>query len=242
MVDEGSMGMRAVILMHEEMEGLGLLDAPLRRSGFEVVLRFRSVESRDAEAALVVAMGGPMAVYDADRHPFLSVEIALLKERLAAGRPCLGICLGAQLLAAAAGAGVHGGSAGLELGVFPVSLTAQAGADPVFGSLPDKTSLAHWHRDAYDAVPGAVRLSGTQRYREQAFRLGNSYGIQFHPELDAPMFRAWLEASPLDVKQSGRTLDAMLRTDLPKLAEAQPLAEQLLERLARHFANVRFAS
>ncbi len=235
------MDRRALILIHEELEGAGLLENALRAAGFQPVNRFRRLEPGDGSAPLVVAMGGPMAAYETERHPFLAAEIALLKARLAEGRPSLGICLGAQLLAAAAGAQVRRGRAGLELGVFPVSLTADAGSDAVFADLPSKTPFVHWHEDELDAVPGAVGLAYTDRCREQAFRLGSSYGVQFHPELDASMFEAWLRASPAEVERSGRRLDEVLDADLPLLRASQPTAERLLERLAQHFANTCFS-
>ncbi len=80
-------------------------------------------------------------------------------------------------------------------------------------------------------------LAYTDRYRQQAFRLGASYGVQFHPELDASMFEAWLRASPAEVERSGRRLDEVLEADLELLRASQPTAERLLERLAEHFAN-----
>jgi len=231
------MDRRALILIHEELEGAGLLENALRAAGFDLVHRFRRLEPGDGTAPLLVAMGGPMAAYETERHPFLAAEIALLKVRLAAGRPSLGICLGSQMLAAAAGAKVRRGRAGLELGVFPVSLTAEAGSDGVFSELPSNTPFAHWHEDEFDAVPGAVGLAYTDRYRQQAFRLGASYGVQFHPELDASMFEAWLRASPAEVERSGRRLDEALDADLPLLRASQLTAERLVERLAEHFAN-----
>jgi len=231
------MDRRALILIHEESEGAGLLEVALRGAGFDPVHRFRRLEAGDDSAPLVVAMGGSMAVYEIDRHPFLAAEIALLKARLAEGRPSLGVCLGSQLLAAAAGAKVRRGSAGLELGVSPVSLTPEAGSDGVFADLPPKTPFAHWHEDELDPVPGAVRLAYSDRYPQQAFRLGASYGIQFHPELDASMFEAWLRAAPAEVERSGRSVDEILDADLPLLRASQPTAERLLERLAEHLAG-----
>jgi len=237
MVHIGRMGRTAVILIHEEMEGPGLLEGALRAWGFELLLRFRRVERGDESAPLVVAMGGPMAVYEARRHPFLMDELALLQARLAAGRPCLGICFGAQLLASAAGAKVGRGESGMELGVFPLSLTPEAALDPAFSELAAGTSFAHWHRDTFEAVPGAVRLALTERYLEQAFKLGPSYGLQFHPELDAATLERWLRQSPEDVGESGRPLEQIIDTDLPRLRMSEPAAEQLLARLARHFAR-----
>jgi GMP synthase (glutamine-hydrolysing) len=235
------MDRRAVVVIHAEAEGPGLLEAALRRAGFEPVQRFRTLEPDDCSAPLLVSMGGPMAAYDAQRLPYLRDEIAALRTRLFEDRPTLGICLGAQLLAAAAGAAVRPGVAGLELGAFPVWLTPAASSDPAFASVPTGTYFAHWHQDEFEPVRGAERLAFTERYSQQAFKLGACYGIQFHPELDATMFREWLLGSPQEVERSGRTLAEILDADLPRFQASQRISEALLRQLARYFAERCFA-
>src|SRR5687767_7396150 len=98
--------MRAVVVRHEEHEGPGW---------FAPVERFRAVAREDEHAELVVVLGGTMTARDGERLPFLDAALDVLRARLAAGRPCLGICLGAQLLARAAGAVVVRGANGTEL-------------------------------------------------------------------------------------------------------------------------------
>ena len=149
----------------------------------------------------------------------------------------LGICLGAQLLAAAAGARVYPGTAGFELGVSPVQPAPDAARDAVFAELPAGTPVAHWHGDTFDAVPAATRLASTERYREQAFRLGNSYGLQFHVELDAATFSKWVRAAPRDVQRAGRSAEALLKEDAPELARAEPALRAIADRLARALAR-----
>ena len=134
--------MRAVVFQHEEHEGVGLLGPVLEEAGFTLVNRFRAVRREDVDADLVVVMGGPMGVYEAEQHPFLHDELALLTERLANERPCLGICLGAQLLASAAGAEVFLGKNGFEVGVAPVRWTPEALKDPVIAGVRPKTVVA----------------------------------------------------------------------------------------------------
>ena len=185
--------MRAVVFQHEEHEGVGLLGPALEEVGFTLVTRFRAVRREDVDADLVVVMGGPMGVYEADQHPFLHEELSLLTERLANERPSLGICLGAQLLASAAGAEVFVGKNGFEVGAAPVRWTQDGMKDPVIAGVRPKTVVAHWHGDTFKPVAGATLLASTDRYSQQAFRLGTSYAFQFHLELTAAELGRWLD-------------------------------------------------
>ena len=230
--------MRAVVMQHEEHEGPGMLGPALEAAGFTLVKRFRSVKREDVDAELVVVLGGPMGVYESDRHPFLGEELALVSERLAFSRPVLGLCLGAQLLAAAAGSEVFVGKNGLEVGVAPVRWTKEGLADPVLGGVRPRATVAHWHQDTYKPVPGATLLASTDRYTQQAFRLGDSYGLQFHLELTADEFERWLiQGAEELVELYEKNLDE-LRAQVPKLRAAEGENRELLERLAHHFARV----
>ncbi|KFA90493.1 glutamine amidotransferase-related protein [Archangium violaceum] len=230
--------MRAVVMQHEEHEGPGLLGPALEAAGFTLVKRFRGVKREDLNAELVVVLGGPMGVYEADRHPFLGEELALVIERLALGLPVLGLCLGAQLLAAAAGSEVFVGKNGLEVGATPVRWTKEGLADPVLAGVRPRTTVAHWHQDTFKAVPGATLLASTDRYTQQAFRLGDSYGFQFHLELTADELDRWFTQGAEElVELYEKDLDE-LRSQLPKLRSAEAENRELLERLAHHFARV----
>lgn len=225
------MNRRAVVYIHERHEGPGLVLPALQKAGYSIEERFREVRPGDESAQLVVIMGGPMAVYEADRHPFIAAELELAKGRLQRDEPVLGICLGAQILAAAAGARVHKAEGGVELGVFPVMLTADGRQDPAFRGHPQTVDVAHWHGDTFDAVPGAVLLASSERYTQQAFRIGRSYGLQFHPELDAETFARWLDEEPDYVHAAGRYVEEIRQDDLPKLKKTVAAWEALLGRL-----------
>jgi GMP synthase (glutamine-hydrolysing) len=128
-----------------------------------------------------------------DAYPFLRGEIECIRQRLAAQRPVLGICLGAQLMAAALGARVYPGSKGVELGWGPVEYSG-SGEPPawfaplVTGDLP----VLHWHGDTFDLPQGAVPLARTKTYETQAFMLGHyGLGLQFHPEVTAEGLERW---------------------------------------------------
>lgn len=229
--------MRAVVIQHEEHEGPGMIAPALEAEGFQLVKRYRQVKREDLAAELLVVLGGPMGVYEGDRHPFLRAEVALLSERLASDKPVLGVCLGAQLMAAAAGAEVFPGKNGFEVGVGPVRWTKDALADPVIAPSGPKTNVAHWHQDTFKTVPGAVLLASTDRYSQQAFRLGTSYGFQFHLELSAAELDRWFTHEEAALAAQGKDVKE-LRAGLGKLRGAEAENRAMLERLAHHFALV----
>jgi GMP synthase (glutamine-hydrolysing) len=227
--------MRAVVLQHESHEDLGLLGPALTQAGFSLVKRFRSVERADLDAELVLILGGNMSVAEVDQHPFLQQEQAFLSERVALERPCLGICLGAQLIAAAAGSEVFRGKNGFELGVGPVRWMKAASEDPVLAATA-KSTVAHWHEDTFTPVPGATLLASTDRYTQQAFRLGPSYAFQFHLELTGAAWLQWIDASAEALISAGKDLVA-LRAEAAKLKAAESANAQLIDRLIHHFAR-----
>ena len=228
---------RAVILQHEAHEDVGLLGPALTEVGFTLVRRFRDVEHSDLEAELIVILGGSMGVADSGQHPFLAKEQAFLAERLALERPCLGICLGAQLLAAAAGAEVFTGKNGFEVGVAPVRWTKAGLEDPALAGLSTKLTVAHWHQDTFSPVPGAKLLASTDRYTQQAFRLGPSYAFQFHPELTPVAWQQWVETGADALAAAGKDVSA-LKNEGAKLKAASLELKTLCAQLAAHFARL----
>lgn len=142
----------------------------------------------------LVVMGGPMGVNDAARLPHLRAEMRLIEDALSREIPILGICLGSQLLAAVLGAKVRPGPA-KEIGWFPVTLTKEAGADPLFAGVRRRFMALHWHGDIFSLPKGAVPLASSDQTKCQAFRWGRAaYGILFH-----------LEATPSIVSGMART-------------------------------------
>ena len=141
------------------------------------------------QVAGAVVMGGPMNVDEVEVHPELASEREWLAEAVQRDLPVLGICLGAQLLARALGAEVRAGK-GPELGYAPVEILDPD--DPILGALAPSTTVLHWHGDVFDLPDGAQRLASSELTENQAFRVGNAWGVLFHAEGDLALVEAWL--------------------------------------------------
>jgi GMP synthase (glutamine-hydrolysing) len=138
-------------------------------------------------------LGGPIGVYETDIYPFLLDEIALLRERLQKKLPVLGICLGAQLMAAALGAKVYPGH-GKEIGWAPVFPPAAAAQENILAALfAEGVQVLHWHGDTFDLPAGVTHLASSALYPHQAFALDrHALALQFHPEVMGRNVERWL--------------------------------------------------
>jgi GMP synthase-like glutamine amidotransferase len=154
----------------------------------------------------IVAMGGPMSVNDEAELPWLADEKRVIGEAVRGGKPYWGVCLGVQLLASSLGARVYPGPEP-EVGLLPIDLTEEGRVDPVFGPVQRDLVTLQWHGDTFDLPDGAVRLSSSPAYSNQAFRFERAYGVQFHLEVSAEMAREWAEV-PEYVASLERTLGA----------------------------------
>jgi GMP synthase-like glutamine amidotransferase len=197
----------ALILQNAAGEGPGILRDILLRKGWVIRLvrlhRDEKIPSDWKNHGLLMSMGGPMNVYEEDRFPFLAQETSVIREALAAGMPTLGFCLGAQLMAKAAGAKVRRGGR-REIGWHRVSLTAHGTEDPLLKSFPLEFTVFQWHGDTFDLPNGGVRLVSSEHYPNQAMRLGSlSYGFQFHVEVTGEMISRWLDSYRDEVQEMG---------------------------------------
>jgi len=204
-----SAGAGVLALRHVAFEDLGLLAPWLAERGSAV--RYVEVPTDDLAALdplapdLLVVLGGPIGAYEESLYPFLLPELRLLERRLAAGRPTLGLCLGAQLMARALGARVYPGKQ-KEIGWSALSL-APAGRESCLRHL-EATPVLHWHGDTFDLPDGTELLASTPAYRHQAFRRGPALlALQFHAEMgEDARFEAWLASGDADAAAVGTTV------------------------------------
>jgi GMP synthase (glutamine-hydrolysing) len=190
--------MRVLAVTHGPSVGPGVFGDAVEDAGHELVewavqLGGRAPNGADA----VIVFGGAMHPDEDERHGWLTTELRWLEGLLDQGTPLLGVCLGSQLVARAAGAEVFRSSES-EVGWFPVERTAAATHDPVAGALPERFDAFEWHHYTHTLPAGAVELARS-RVCTQAFRLGNAWGIQFHPEVRAEQVEEWVGEEPGDV-------------------------------------------
>lgn len=183
-------GRRMLVIVHQRRSNPGYVGRWLRGHGFALDIRtprFGDPLPRTLDAyAGVVVFGGPMSANDP--HEYITREIGLIERALRADVPFLGICLGAQLLARQLDARVFKHERGqVEIGYYPIR---PAPAGRVFPHWP--SHVYQWHREGFDLPSGATVLAQGDVFEHQAFRYGRAaYGLQFHPEITAPMIDLW---------------------------------------------------
>jgi GMP synthase (glutamine-hydrolysing) len=216
----------ALAIRHVEFEDCGTLTEVLRSRGF--VLRYVDVGREglrgvDAVAPdLLIGLGGPVAVYDAAIYPWINGELQLFERRLAAAKPTLGLCLGAQMLAHVLGARVFPGAV-KELGWKPLQLTPDGERSVVSPLAGRFTSMLHWHGDTFDLPAGARLLASTAEVSQQIYEWGGCVlAFQCHPEARAADIESWLIGHACEIASAGVDV-GRLRSDTallgPHLAE-----------------------
>jgi GMP synthase (glutamine-hydrolysing) len=212
---------RALVVRHVPYEGLAGFAQPIEAAGYAIERVGAADDAFDdidfIAPDLLVLMGGPMAVYERAVHRWIDGELTRLAERLAAGLPTLGVCLGAQLIAAALGADVMQG-AEREVGFAPIALTERGEESPLaaLAGVP----LLHWHGDVFDPPAGATLLARTAA-APQAFALGDILALQCHPEMGGAgdPFDRWCDGADDYVAGAGTSV-AALHADHRRLGPA----------------------
>lgn len=209
--------MQCIALYHVRFEDLGSFAAPLRDAGYDIEYRHAGAAPlgpdawRDAD--LVVVLGGPIGVNDRADYPWLAVTIDGLAQRLAQRRPTLGICLGAQLMAAALGGAVQrragaAGASAMEIGWSALELAPDAGPLEALRGIP----VLHWHGDNIVAPEGVASLAATPGTPCQAFAVGrHALALQFHAEFAAAALEEWLTGHAVELAHAAVDLQALRR-------------------------------
>lgn len=190
---------RVLAVEHEQDAGPEMFGQWLTAAGVRVdVCRpYAGEELPDhIEPGGLMVLGGSMGACDDDEVPWLARVRRLLAEATARGRPVLGICLGAQMLAVAMGGHVEPSRSGGELGLRKIDLNYESRKDPLFAGMPSPAEAAQWHDDEITELPrGALLLASSATCSVQAFRMGErSWGVQFHPEASGAVMQAWADA------------------------------------------------
>jgi GMP synthase (glutamine-hydrolysing) len=226
---------RALAIVHQSDAGPGAFAQAFAERGDQLVgweiAEGAEPPGNPSDYDAVLSFGGAMHADDEARHPWLRDEKALLADLLERGVPMLGVCLGAQLLAEAAGSPAHR-AAEPEIGWYEVEVTAEAADDPLLGPLGPGFEAFEWHSYEFPLPPTATPLANSARCL-QAYRIGDSaWGIQFHAEVTMGQVQDWIAdyRSDEDAVRIGIDPDLLRRRTDGAIAGWNQLGRRLCQR------------
>ena len=242
---------KILVFQHVASEPLGHLDALLRSAGVRIrYVNFGREPHAEPDVRRydgLVVLGGPMNVDQADRLPHLRHEMEAIRAAVDGGRPVLGICLGAQLLAAAMGGVVHPNEVP-EIGWYRLHTRPGAHEDRLFRHFEQHAPFVfQWHAYTFAPPPGAVPLAWTRNCRNQAYRLGDhAWGLQFHLEADAALIERWLALpdgrSEIERHWDARRIARIRAATRAHLPQATVLGHRVFGEFIRLFTGRRYAT
>ncbi|MGH2715603.1 MAG: type 1 glutamine amidotransferase [Thermoleophilaceae bacterium] len=233
--------MRVLVVVHHRNAATGVFAEPALAAGDELV-EWLPHEAPPPELdgfGAAIVFGGAMNVDEEEAHPWLRPEKRLLRELLERGTPLLGVCLGSQLVAEAAG-GVVRPAARPEIGWHQIELTADGAADPLLGALPERFESFQYHHYEWLLPPGGVALARSA-LALQAFRLEGCpvWGLQFHPEVTEADLGSWLDDwhNDLGAVATGLDPEAIRTESAAKIGAWNDLGRALSERFLSRAAS-----
>ena len=230
---------KVLVVQQVPHEGLGIIGRSLERNGFATEF-LRVYEDRPAPRSIegysaLIVLGGPMGVYEEKEYPFIRDELRLIESAMKTNTPALGVCLGAQLMAAAAGARVYKGKT-KDIGWYGATLTEEGVDDRLFMGLSDEFTVFQWHGDTFDLPRGSVLLASSELFPNQAVRIGSrAYAVQFHLEVTERMIAEWIGVNTEELKGLKGVIDPgkIMRETKEKLVGLQEYGRTVIERFLR---------
>jgi len=225
------------VLQHHPVENLGTIAEALEGAA----LAWQYVRVNDGQpvpenmkgAGGLIIMGGPMGVHQTDRYPWLRDEMKLIEDAIKSNLPVLGVCLGAQILAAALGSKVERNPNGKEIGWHPIRLSDSAKDDRLMRDLPATMTPFHWHGDIFELPPGAVSLASSDKTPCQAFRHGDkAYGFQFHIEVTEDGVAAMANAFAKELVRENIPAERMIAQAAEFLTSLEKASDRVFSRWA----------
>jgi GMP synthase (glutamine-hydrolysing) len=228
---------KVYVLQHHRVENLGTIAEALEGAAlawqYIRVHEGHPVPREMKGAGGLIVMGGPMAAYQADRYPFLRDEMVLIEQAVTEELPVLGVCLGAQIVAAALGAKVTRNPAGKEIGWYPVTLSDAALEDRLWRGVAPTITPFHWHGDIFELPTGAVSLASSEKTPCQAFRYGKSvYALQFHIEVTPESVAAMAAEWPRELEKEEISAAEMIGAAAGHVPELELLSDAIFGRWA----------
>jgi GMP synthase (glutamine-hydrolysing) len=232
--------MKCIAIRHLKFEDLGIFEEVLIRRGFDITYLEAGLDNFDTQdwdtADLVVVLGGPIGVYETADYPWLRREIDIIARRLRLDRPTLGICLGAQIMAAALGAVVYPCPA-KEIGWSKLLLAPTT--DTYGMQALAETEVLHWHGDTFDLPEGTTLLASTDITPHQAFSYGRAaLALQFHGEVSGARMEPWLIGHTLELRNAGIDINQLRDTGLKDVAIKTVAGQHMLEQWLAHVGLV----
>jgi GMP synthase (glutamine-hydrolysing) len=197
--------MNILCITHADFETPGIIEMWAHRNGhdFKISSPYKSDRlSEHKNFDFLIVMGGPQSPLEIDKALYLKNEILLIKQAIENNKLVLGFCLGAQLIGEALGGNTER-SPEKEVGVFPITLTAEGVIDPLLQGLPKEFPVIHWHNDMPGTTKDSVILAFNEGCPRQILRYARKvYGFQCHLEITSAGIEDMIKACPGDLKTS----------------------------------------